>query len=78
MLAIVKKKRRTKKVAKKAITSRRKKTVKKKTTKKTKKVFIKRLTSKFKINKNNWIVLYYAVSYIGIFGLFALAIYFSN
>ena len=74
ILAKAKKKSRTKKVAKKAVSSRRRKTSKKKTNK----ISIKSLTSRFKIDKNNWIVLYYAVAYIGIFGLFALAIYFSN
>jgi len=79
MLAKVKKKSRTRKAAKKTVASRRKKTTKKKTTKKkTYKTYIKSLTSRFKINKNNWIVFYYAASYIGIFGLFALAIYYSN
>ena len=74
MLATVKKKSRTRKVAKKKATSRRKKAVKKKTNKSS----IKSLTSRFKMDNNNWIVFYYAVGYIGIFGFFALAIYFSN
>jgi hypothetical protein len=74
MLAKVKKKSRTKKTAKKAVASKRKKTAKKKTTK----TFSKNLVSRFKIDKNNWIVFYYAAAYIGIFGLFALAIYYSN
>ena len=79
ILAKVKKKSRKKKAAKKTVISRRKKVVKKKTTKS----LIKSLTSRFKasrfkIDKNNWIVFYYAGAYIGIFGLFALAIYFSN
>jgi len=74
MLAKVKKKSRTRKAAKKTVDSRRKKTTKKKTYK----TNIKSLTSRFKIDKNNWMVLYYAASYIAIFGLFALAIYYSN
>ena len=74
ILAKVKKKSRTKKTAKKAVASKRKKTAKKKTTK----TVSKNLVSRFKIDKNNWIVFYYAAAYIGIFGLFALAIYYSN
>ena len=74
MLAKVKKKSRTKKTSKKAVASTRKKATKKKTNK----FSAKSLTSRFKIDKNNWIVFYYAVAYIGIFGLFALAIYYSN
>ena len=74
MLAKVKKKSRTKKTAKKVIASKRKKTIKKKANK----AALKSLVSKFKIDKNNWIVFYYAIAYVGIFGLFALAIYFSN
>ena len=74
ILAKAKKKSRTKKVAKKKAASRRKNAAKKKTNKN----FIKGLNSRFKINKNNWIVFYYAAAYIGIFGFFALAIYYSN
>jgi len=74
MLAKVKKKSRTKKATKKAVTSTRKKAAKKKNNK----VGAKISTSRFKIDKNNWIVFYYAGAYIGIFGLFALAIYYSN
>ena len=74
ILAKVKKKSRTKKATKKAVASRRKKATKKKTNK----VNIKSLISRFKINNNNWIVFYYAAAYIGIFGFFALAIYYSN
>ena len=74
MLAKVKKKSRTKKTSKKAVASTRKKATKKKTNK----FAVKSLTSRFKIDKNNWIVFYYAAAYIGIFGLFALAIYYSN
>ena len=86
MLAKVKKKSRTKKAVKKTAVSRGKKTSKKKTSKKKtskkktskKKTVKKSLTSRFKIDKNNWIVFYYGAAYIGIFGLFALAIYYSN
>ena len=74
MLAKVKKKSRTKKTTEKVVASKRKKTTKKKTNK----VASKSLISRFKIDKNNWIVFYYAAAYIGIFGLFALAIYYSN
>tara|TARA_B100001250_G_C19310783_1_gene576167 strand:- start:48 stop:281 length:234 start_codon:yes stop_codon:yes gene_type:complete len=74
MLAKVKKKSQTKKPVKKVVASKRKKTAKKKTNN----TSLKSLALRFKIDKNNWIVLYYAVSYIGIFGLFALAIYYSN
>ena len=74
MLAKAKKKSRTKKATKKADTSTRKKAAKKKTNK----VAAKSLVSRFKIDKNNWIVFYYAAAYIVIFGLFALAIYYSN
>ena len=74
MLAKVKKKSRTKKTAKKVVASKRKKTTKKKTNRTT----LKSLKSRLKINKNNWIVFYYAAAYIGIFGLFALALYYSN
>ena len=81
MLAKVKKKSRTKKAVKKTAASRGKKTSKKKTSKKKtnkKKTVKKSLTSRFKIDKNNWIAFYYGAAYIGIFGLFALAIYYSN
>ena len=91
ILAKVKKKSRTKKAVKKTVDSRGKKTSKKKTTKKKtskkkttkkktskKKTVKKSLTSRFKIDKNNWIAFYYGAAYIGIFGLFALAIYYSN
>ena len=79
ILAKVKKKSRTKKSTKKVAASKNKKTNKKKTNKKkTNKTSSKNLASRFKIDKNNWIVLYYAVAYIGIFGFFALAIYYSN
>ncbi len=74
ILAKVKKKSRTKKAVKKKADSRRKKTAKKKNSK----GFAKSLTSRFKIDKNNWIVVYYAVAYTAIFGFFALAIYYSN
>ena len=74
ILAKVKKKSRTKKAVKKKAASRRKKTAKKKNSK----GFAKNLTSRLKIDKNNWIVAYYAVAYIAIFGFFALAIYYSN
>ena len=74
MLVEDKKKSRIRKATKKTVASRRNK----KTKKKTKKTSIKSLTSRFKIDKNNWMVLYYAASYIGIFGLFVLAIYYSN
>ena len=74
MLAKVKKKSRTKKTVKKALASRRKKAINKKTIKTSK----SSLASRFKIDKNNWIVFYYAAAYIVIFGLFALAIYYSN
>ena len=79
ILAKVKKKSRTKKAAKKKAAkkkapSRRKKAAKKKNSK----GFVKSLTSRFKIDKNNWIVVYYAVAYTAIFGFFALAIYYSN
>ena len=76
ILAKVKKKSRTKKAVKKTVDSRGKKTSKKKTSKK--KTVKKSLTSRFKIDKNNWIAFYYGAAYIGIFGLFALAIYYSN
>jgi len=79
MLAKVKKKSRIRKAVKKATPTRKKKVTKKKSVKKKpKKVNIKGLASLFKIDQNNWIVFYYAAAYIGIFGLFALAIYFSN
>ena len=86
ILAKVKKKSRTKKAVKKTVDSRGKKTSKKKTSKKKtskkktskKKTVKKSLTSRFKIDKNNWIAFYYGAAYIGIFGLFALAIYYSN
>ena len=81
ILAKVKKKSRTKKAVKKTAVSRGKKTSKKKTSKKKtskKKTVKKSLTSRFKIDKNNWIAFYYGAAYIGIFGLFALAIYYSN
>ena len=79
MMAKVKKKSRIRKAAKKAAPTRKKKVTKKKSIKKKPyKVNIKWLASRFKIDQNNWIVFYYAVAYIGIFGLFALAIYFSN
>ena len=74
ILAKVKKKSRAKKAAKKAIISKKKKITKKRTNKPA----IANLTPRFKIDKNNWIVFYYAAAYIGIFGLFALAIYYSN
>ena len=74
ILAKVKKKSRTKKAVKKKAASRRKKTAKKKNIK----GFAKNLTSRFKIDKNNWIVVYYAAAYTAIFGFFALAIYYSN
>jgi len=74
ILAKVKKKSRTKKAAKKTVASKKKKTTKKKTNKD----LAKGLISRFKIDKNNWIVFYYAAAYIGIFGLFALAIYYSS
>ena len=74
ILAKVKKKSRAKKATKKTVSSTRKKSTKKKTNK----VTLKSLSSRFKIDKNNWIVFYYAVAYIGIFGFFALAIYYSN
>ena len=74
MLAKVKRKSRTKKTTKKAVASTRKKVTKKKANK----VTAKSLISRFKIDKNNWIVFYYAAAYIAIFGFFALAIYYSN
>ena len=74
IMAKVKKKSRAKKATKKAVASTRKKATKKKTNK----ITAKNLKSRFKIDKNNWIVFYYAGAYIGIFGLFALAIYYSN
>jgi len=74
IMAKVKKKSRAKKATKKAVASTRKKATKKKTNK----VTTKSLISRFKIDKNNWMLLYYAVAYTGIFGLFALAIYYSN
>tara|TARA_B100000965_G_C19551470_1_gene740222 strand:+ start:637 stop:897 length:261 start_codon:yes stop_codon:yes gene_type:complete len=78
----VKKKSRVKKANKKKSLSKRKKTTKKKTKKasrkKTNKASAKNLLLRFKIDKNNWIVFYYTAAYIGIFGLFALAIYYSN
>jgi len=75
MLAKVKKKSRTRK----ATPVRKKKATKKKSVrKKPSKLNIKGLASRFKLGPNNWIVFYYAASYVGIFGLFALAIYYSN
>ena len=68
-----------KKRASKTKKSTRKESVKKKSLKK------KKILSEFigvsklnKIDKDNWIVFYYAFAYIGIFGLFIVAIYFSN
>ena len=74
MFVKVKKKSRVKKAVRKTVSSGRNKVVEKKTSKN---VSLK-ISSRFKIDKNNWIVLYYAVAYVGIFGLFALAIYYSN
>ena len=73
VFAKVKKKRKTKKTTKKKVVSRKKKIIRKKSIKSSKNIF-----SQFKINKNNWIVFYYAAAYIGIFGLFAVAIFYSN
>tara|TARA_B100001769_G_C21594865_1_gene335340 strand:- start:119 stop:403 length:285 start_codon:yes stop_codon:yes gene_type:complete len=91
IFAKFKKKSRTKKVAKKATkkvskkalkktaSSRKKKKIKKRAVKRKSIEFsIKGLTSRFKIDQNNWIVFYYAFAYAAIFGLFALAIYYSN
>jgi len=79
MLAKVKKKSRIRKAVKKATPTRKKKVTKKKSVrKKPSKLNIKGLASRFKLGPNNWIVFYYAASYVGIFGLFALAIYYSN
>tara|TARA_B100000579_G_C22375264_1_gene640203 strand:- start:60 stop:308 length:249 start_codon:yes stop_codon:yes gene_type:complete len=79
IFAKVKKKSRIKKAAKKAASSRKKKVTKKKSVKKkSNKIQINKLFSRFKIDQNNWIVFYYAAAYVGIFGLFALAIYYSN
>ena len=79
ILANVRKKSRRKKAAKKVASSRKKKVTKKKlVNKKSNKVKSKGLASRFKIDQNNWIVFYYAAAYVGIFGLFALAIYYSN
>ena len=72
--AKVKKKSRAKKAVRKTVSSGRNKVAEKKTSKN---VSLK-IFSRFKIDKNNWIVLYYAVAYVGIFGLFVLAIYYSN
>ena len=70
-----------------------KKSVKKKVTKKkkqvTKKRIVKKSTKKKTVNKkkaslvdmidrSNYVVFYYAVAYTLIFGLFAVAIYYSN
>ena len=74
IFAKAKKKSRIKKATKKTVASTRKKSAKRKTNK----VAAKSLTSRFKIDKSNWIVFYYAAAYIGIFGFFALAIYYSN
>ncbi|SVB91822.1 uncharacterized protein METZ01_LOCUS244676 [marine metagenome] len=74
MFAKVKKKSRVKKAVRKTVSSGRNKVAEKKTSKN---VSLK-ISSRFKIDKNNWIVLYYAVAYVGIFGLFVLAIYYSN
>ena len=74
MFAQVKKKSRVKKAVRKTVSSGKNKVAEKKTSKN---VSLK-ISSRFKIDKNNWIVLYYAVAYVGIFGLFVLAIYYSN
>ena len=74
MFAKVKKKSRVKKAVRKTVSSGRNKVAEKKTSKNA----LLKISSRFKIDKNNWIVLYYAVAYVGIFGLFALAIYYSN
>ena len=79
IFAKVKKRSRIKKAAKKTASSRKKKVTKKKSVKKkSNKIKSKGLASRFKIDQNNWIVFYYAAAYVGIFGLFALAIYYSN
>ena len=79
ILAKVKKKSRIKKAVKKTASSRKKKVTKKKSVKKkSNKIKSKGLASRFKIDQNNWIAFYYAVAYVGIFGLFAVAIYYSN
>ena len=79
IFAKVKKKSRIKKTAKKVALSKKKKVSKKKSIKRrSNKTKGKGLASRFKIDQNNWIVFYYAAAYIGIFGLFALAIYYSN
>ena len=69
----IKKKSRKKTIPRKKITQRKKKVAEKK--KKPDK-FVD-ISSINKIN-NKWIVFYYAVAYLGIFGLFALAIYYSR
>ena len=74
IFAKVKKKSRAKKAVRKTVSSGRNKVAKKQTSKNAS----LKISSRFKIDKNNWIVLYYAVAYVGIFGLFALAIYYSN
>ncbi len=74
IFAKVKKKSRVKKDVRRTVSSGRDKIDKKKTSKNAP----LKISSRFKIDKNNWIVLYYAVAYVGIFGLFALAIYYSN
>jgi len=74
MFVKVKKKSRVKKAVRKTVSSGRNKAAKKKTSKNAS----LKTSSRFKIDKNNWIVLYYAVAYVGIFGLFVLAIYYSN
>ena len=74
IFAKVKKKSRSKKSVRKTVSSKGNKVAKKKTSKNA----LLKISSRFKIDKNNWIVLYYAVAYVGIFGLFVLAIYYSN
>lgn len=74
MFVKVKKKSRVKKAVRKTVSSGRNKVAEKKTSKNAS----LKISARFKIDKNNWIVLYYAVAYVGIFGLFALAIYYSN
>ena len=90
IFAKVNKKSRVKKVAKKKPSSSRKKKATK--NKSNKKRASKKNTSlndinfldyfdlsKYKkIDKSNWMVFYYAAAYILIFGLFALAIFYSN
>jgi len=76
IFARIKKKSRKKTIPRKKIAQRKKKVAEKKK-KPDKFVDISSINKINKIN-NKWIVFYYAVAYLGIFGLFALAIYYSR